>query len=174
MVGREKMVALGARPEVQLARRHLPDCIPYWTDTLWISDNKTATNTDAFVLPWRSTLCPVRSLSFEQRDTTRSLQHEATNTITGTVRNPSGGFHGGCASLAAPQSVNSRCIVKILAAIRSHGPLCLPSYASTWLLLKAGSAAISRGFSYEGPAATRPRLFVVCGLRPPGISYRIA
>lgn len=43
-------------------------------------------------------------------------------------------------SLAAPQKpVNSRCIVKILAAIGSHGPLCLPSHASGWLLPKGGT-----------------------------------
>lgn len=141
------MVALGARSEVQLARRHLPDCIPYWTDTLWISDNKTATNTDA-LLPHGGG----RPSCFHSSSATRrSLQHGTPTPLRGS-RNPSGGFHGGCASLAAPQPVNSRCIVKILVAIGSHGPLCLPSRASSWLLLKAGPAAISR-LSYERPAA---------------------
>jgi len=53
------------------------------------------------VLPWRSTLR--HAVAFHSSSATRrSLQHGAPLTLLRGSRNPSGGFHGGCASLAAP------------------------------------------------------------------------
>lgn len=128
---------------MQLARRHSPDCIPYWADTLWISDNKIATTTLRRALSLA--VDSPRLLSFEQRRHDVSLQRGIPLPGGAPVAAPR---EDPLPSIpAAPHAlVNGRCIVKILAAIESRGPLCPPRpHAPGWLFPKPREEESKRG-----------------------------
>jgi len=109
-------------------RRHSPDCIPHWANTLWISDNKTATITDTDAFADRRPSAVPGLLSFKQRDRdgvslrgTRGERYRLTR--EGRI-NPSGEGLPCLSRESQPQ--DGRCIVKILLAIGSCGPLWSP------------------------------------------------
>jgi len=142
-------------------RRHSPDCIPHWANTLWISDNKTATITDTDAFAGRRPSAVLGLLSFKQRDRdgvslrgTRGERHRLTR--EGRI-NPSG--EGPRVSRGNPSRRMAGALSKYCwrSDRAAHcGPLSVDFFPKA----RRFPAAIFRGLSYERPPVRRTQLLL--------------